>query len=78
MNNSERLNLHEIACTLFPHIRDREELKKKLKLLEAHNYNYDPYRHCYTNLRLGSISSEILLDSIEMLDEAIRFQGRCR
>jgi len=68
---TEQLDLHEIACVLFPHIREQEELKKRLELLKTHNYKYDPVQHCYAS-KFGRIDSCLLLKSLEEIQFAIR------
>ena len=72
MMETEQLDLHEIACVLFPHIREKEELKKKLELLKTHNYEYDPVQHCYVS-KFGRIDSCLLLESLEKIQFAIRY-----
>lgn len=55
MNNRERANLHDIACVLFPHLKEREDDKKKLKILKLDGWEYSPMDDCYTKgeVRLG-------------------------
>ena len=48
MNNRERANLHDIACVLFPYLKEEEDGKKKLKILKLDGWEYSPMDDCYT------------------------------
>lgn len=71
MTDKDRAILHEIACILFPHVRDREEAKKKSALLK--DWTYNPVQFCFE--RKGTrLSTEFVAKSkYTELEEMLKY-----
>lgn len=41
------MNLHEIACVLFPHLQEKENAKKKNEMLKSDGWQFNFPNDCY-------------------------------
>jgi len=72
MDNKKSIDLHEIACTLFPHIREKEDDKKKAMILKNKNWLYNPENFCFERKGIR-IDSYIVFDyTVNELEEYLK------